>query len=375
MTKAQTPLQTPDVNPIHTQIGWMTKTFRRSPPLAIAIALLLVLAVGLIDYVSGYQIYWSIFYLLAISFAFWNVGVLFALLIAVLSIASWLLGDWAAGVAYPNRFVPIWNAFITFGSYLVVICLLSRLKSFHEMLEVRIRQRTAALHEEMERRKRLEKTVTEVTERERQRIGHDLHDTLCQHLTATSLSLQVLSGKLAEASLPQAKDADAGVELIEEAIDLTRKLAKGLFPLELEGEGLASALRELCRSTADRYHIKCEFNSDSETPALDSATATHLYRIAQEAVTNAIKHGHGSQVNVGLSRLEGDLILSVTDDGMGLPESIPEQRGFGLRIMASRAGMIGGTFSVKNRNEGGTIAMCRLPWPKDELRNLDVWRT
>ena len=361
--------------PVPKQNNPIGKGFRQSRRLSVLIALLLIVIVGIADYFSGYQIYWSIFYLAAILFAAWNVGALFGLLIAGLSIASWLFGDWAAGVVYPNRFVPVWNAFITLGSYLVAIWLLSRLKSFHEMLEARIRQRTAALHDEIEKRERLEKSVTEVTERERRQVGHELHDTLCQHLTATSLSLQVLSDKLAEASLPQAKDADAGIELIEEAIDLTRKLAKGLFPLELEGQGLAGALRELCRSMAERYNIKCEFNGVSQSPALDSTTATHLYRIAQEALTNAIKHGHVSEVSVGLSRVAEDLILSVTDDGAGLPESIPEDRGLGLRIMASRAGMIGGTFSAKNRNEGGTIVMCRLPLPKDELKNLHPWRS
>ena len=361
-----------DTDRIRARIG---KVFQQSRTLSIFVALLLVAVVGVADYFSGYQIYWSIFYLVAICFALWNVGVLFALLISLLSIASWLLGDWIAGVVYPNRFVPIWNTLITLGSYLVVVWLLSRLKLSHQLLDTRIRQRTAALHDEIEKRERLEKSVTEVTERERRQVGHELHDTLCQHLTATSLSLQVLSGKLAEASLPQAKDADAGIELVEEAIDLTRKLAKGLFPLELEGQGLAGALRELCRSMAERYNIKCEFNGVSQTPALDSTTATHLYRIAQEALTNAIKHGHVSEVSVGLSLLAEDLILSVTDDGAGLPESNPEDRGLGLRIMASRAGMIGGTFSAKNRNEGGTIVMCRLPLPKDELKNLHPWRS
>jgi signal transduction histidine kinase len=264
-------------------------------------------------------------------------------------------------VVYPNRFVPIWNTLITLGSYLVVVWLLSRLKSFHQVLETRIHQRTAALSNEMEARAKLEKEVTEVTERERRRIGHDLHDTLCQHLTATSLSLQVLSSELADASLPQARDADASIDLIEQAIDLTRKLAKGLFPLELEGQGLTGALQELCRSTADRCLVRCEFSGDPQTDTLDSTTATYLYRIAQEAVTNAVRHGHVSRVNVSLSRLHADLILSISDDGVGLPGFMPEDHGLGLRIMASRAGMIGATFSVSNKPEGGVIVVCGLP--------------
>jgi signal transduction histidine kinase len=273
---------------------------------------------------------------------------------------SWLVGDWAAGVVYPNRFVPVWNALITLALYLIVIGLLLRLKSFHRTLEGRIQQRTSELRREIATRKQLEKEMAEVTEHERRRLGHELHDTVCQHLTATSLSLQVLSAKLAEASLPQAKDADAGVELIEQAIDITRTLAKGLFPLELEGEGLGGALRELCRTTTDRYRIMCEFSGDLQTSTLDSTTATYLYRIAQEAVANAVKHGQVSRVNVGLSFLDGDMLLSVSDDGIGLPESTPEHHGFGLRIMASRADMIGARFSVKNNFEGGAIVTCRL---------------
>jgi signal transduction histidine kinase len=283
--------------------------------------------------------------------------VLFALFLSGLSIVSWLLGDWGAGVVYPNQFVPIWNALITFGSYLVVVWLLSRLKSSYQTLEDRIRQRTAALRSEIAAREQLEKEVTEVAERERRRIGHDLHDTVCQHLTATSLSLQVLSGKLADASV---KDVDAIVELVEESIDLTRGLAKGLFPLELEGAGLGGALQELCRRTADRCHVNCKFSGDPQTATLDTGTATYLYRIAQEAVRNAVKHGHVSQVNVGLSCSNGNLVLSIDDDGIGLPAFRSTNKGLGLRIMASRAGMIGATFSAKNKSEGGVIVVCGL---------------
>ena len=344
-------------------------TFERSRVPSILIALFLVIVVGTVDYFSGYHIYWSIFYLVAISFAAWSVGLIFALLVSGLSIASWLVGDWAAGVVYPNRFVPIWNALITLCSYLIVIGLLLRLKSFHHTLEGRIRQRTSALRHEIATRKQLEKEVAEVTERERRRIGHELHDTVCQHLTATSLSLQVLSSKLAEAFLPQAKDADVSVGLIEEAIDLTRSLAKGLFPLELEGEGLASSLRELCRSTADRCRIQCDFRAEARSPTLDSTTTTYLYRIAQEAVTNAVKHGHVSRVSVGLSHVDGNLILSISDDGIGLPASIPTNPGLGLRIMASRADMIGATFSAKNNSEGGAILVCSLPVTSEVKRS------
>ncbi|HMF45029.1 MAG TPA: ATP-binding protein [Candidatus Udaeobacter sp.] len=339
----------------------ISNMLRRSRTLSLVIVLLLVLLVGIADYFSGYQIYWSIFYLVAISVALWNVGVLFAVLVAALSITSWLVGDWAAGVVYPNRFVPVWNALITFGFYLIVIWLLTRLKSFQQTLERRIRERTAALQQEVAARERLERAVAEVTERERLHIGRELHDTVCQHLTATSLSLQVLSGKLAEDSLPQARDADQAVHLVEDAIYLTRKLAKGLFPLELAGEGLGGALLGLCRDTAELYQINCEFKNHVQTPSIGSTAAMHLYRIAQEAVMNAIKHGHVSQVVVGLSIENGTLTMRVNDDGIGLPDQLPADRGLGLRIMASRAGMIGAHFSAKNNSAGGAMVTCELP--------------
>jgi signal transduction histidine kinase len=339
----------------------ITNMLRRSHTLSLVIVLLLVLVVGIADYFSGYQIYWSIFYLLAISFAVWNVGLLFAVLVAALSITSWLVGDWAAGVVYPNRFVPVWNALITFGFYLIVIRLLTRLKSFNQTLEGRVRERTAALQQEVAARERLERDVAEVTERERLQIGRELHDTLCQHLTATSLSLQVLSRKLAKDSLLQARDADQAVQLVEDAIYLTRKLSKGLFPLELEGEGLEGALLELCHNTAERYQIDCEFKNHVQTPSIGSMTAMHLYRIAQEAVMNAIKHGHVSQVVVDLSIEDGALVVRVNDDGIGLPDQLPADHGLGLRIMASRAGMIGAHFSAKNNSAGGAMVTCEVP--------------
>jgi signal transduction histidine kinase len=171
----------------------------------------------------------------------------------------------------------------------------------------------------------------------------------------------VLSGKLAEDSLPHARDADQAVQLVEDAIYLTRQLANGLFPLELEGEGLEGALLELCRNTAERYQINCEFKNHVQTPSIGSTTAMHLYRIAQEAVINAIKHGHVSQVVVDVSIENGRLIVRVNDDGIGLPDQLPADRGLGLRIMASRAGMIGAHFSAKNNSAGGAMVTCELP--------------
>jgi signal transduction histidine kinase len=332
----------------------------RSKLWTMSVSLLLLAIVGVIDYQAGFERSWLVFYLLPVALGTWFVGWRFGVIVCVLSVTVWIVGDIEAGAAYSSPSVPIWNASIAITSFLIVVLLLHRLHSLLNQLENRIQQGTSALREEMKMREQLEKDVTEAAERESQRIGHELHDSLGQHLTATSLALQVLSGKLATESSPRSKDVDQAVELVEQGIDLTRKIAKGLFPLELEGEGLAAALLELSRVTARNHHVACELKCDSSVRVSDSTTATHLYRIAQEAVINAVKHGHVSRIEIELSRRDISLTLSIKDDGIGLPADLPESGGIGLRIMSSRAGMIGGLLSVKNQAEGGTIVRCDL---------------
>jgi signal transduction histidine kinase len=333
----------------------------RSRLWTMSVSLLLLAVVGIVDYQTGFERSWLVFYLLPVALGTWFVGWRFGVILCALSVTTWIVGDIEAGAVYSSPSVPIWNASIAIISFLVVVWLLHRLHSLLNQLEDRIQQSTAALRQEMKMRERLEKDVTEAAERESQRIGHELHDSLGQHLTGTALALQVLSTKLATDSSPHLKDVDQAVDLVEQGIDLTRKIAKGLFPLELEGEGLEAALVELSVVTARNHNVACEFKCDPSVRLSNSTTATHLYRIAQEAVINAIKHGHVSRIVIELSRGDNNLVLSIKDDGIGLPVPLPENRGIGLRIMSSRAGMIGGLLSVKNQAEGGTIVTCDLP--------------
>jgi signal transduction histidine kinase len=200
-----------------------------------------------------------------------------------------------------------------------------------------------------------------VSEREQRRIGHDLHDSLCQHLTATALAGQVLSERLAARSLTEAADADKVVELVEEGINLARSLARGLYPVEMEAEGLMAAFRELADNLTKRTKVTCVF--DCRTPVLvhDGATATHLYRIVQEAVSNAMRHGKARRIGISLSEEAGHVTLTIEDDGGGLPDDWQTREGLGIRIMAHRAAMIGGSLSVEPAPTGGTIVTCSVP--------------
>ncbi len=333
---------------------------RRSRRFFVLVCLGVLGLVGAIDYLTGFEIFFSVFYLLGIGLAVWFVSRGFGLLLSILSVAVWIMGDLAAGAHYSSPFIPIWNAAVFTAFYFVVVWLLDRLRSLHKELENRVQQRTLALAQEMVERERLEKEILNVVEREQQRIGHDLHDSLGQHLTAAAFAGKVLSEQLAGQPVPAAA-ARRVVTLVEDGIALTRTLARGLTPVELTADGLMQAFEELSDSASERFGVECRFDCDAPVLVPEAAMATHLYRIAQEAIHNAIKHGQAKRIIVQLARTEAGTMLEIIDDGVGLPDPLPAQRGMGLRIMAHRATMIGGTFTVRRGAAGGTVVACTMP--------------
>lgn len=337
-----------------------TKRFEQRPRAPFVVAsLVLVIALGLVDYATGWELSLSVFYLLAVGLAAWFVGRGFAFFISTMSVAVSLGGDLAVGGRYSSRLVPWWNASIVLAFYVVVVFLLTKLRAAHGELEQRVKQRTAALTDEMAERQRLEYELLEISEREQRRIGHDLHDSLGQHLTGVALAGQVLAEKLSNRHLPEATDAGSLVELVEEGIVLSRKLAKGLHPIEVEAEGLMQALEELAATTSDLFRVSCRFECDSPVLIRNAPASVHLYRIAQEAISNAVRHGQAKNIVIQLETLDDGIALRVKDDGSGLPAP-PPATGMGLRIMAHRAAMIGATFAARRDEQGGTVVACVL---------------
>ncbi|HVV71144.1 MAG TPA: sensor histidine kinase [Verrucomicrobiae bacterium] len=342
-------------------IHFLEKLEKCSKPMLFAAGLGVLILIGVIDYLTGFEIMFSIFYLLEVALSAWYLGRWLGLVMSILSAAVWVGGDVAAGARYSNPLVPVWNALILAVFYFIVVWLLTRLRSLHNELESRVQQRTQALTREMAERQRLEEEILLVSEREQRRIGHDLHDNLCQHLTATALAGQVLQERLAGKSLPETADAGRVVELVEDGIDLARNLARGLYPVEMDAEGLMSAFQELALNISRGAKVRCSFECEAPVLIHDDATATHLYRIAQEAVRNAVAHGKPKRIWINLSEDAGEVKLSVEDDGVGLPESPGDASGLGIRIMAHRAAMVGGSFSIEPAPTGGTIVVCSFP--------------
>src|SRR5579883_1450948 len=329
--------------------------------LLIAVSLAALALIGAVDYLTGFNLSFAVFYLLDIGFAAWLIGRGFALAMSALSIVISVAGDWAAGAHYSTVLIPIWNALILTVVYVIVVWLLGALAAAQEELERKVEQRTSALVREIGERERLEQEILEISEREQRRIGHDLHDGLCQHLTAIAMAGQVLGQKLVALSLAESKDAAEIVRLVEEGIVMTRNMAHGIAPLDMESEGLVTALRELAANVSRMFKIACRLECDSPPSIEDTNAATHLYRIAQEAVQNALRHGQPRQIVISLSRVRDRAELTVEDDGAGLPENWQRASGLGTSIMAHRAGMIGGALSIEPKPTGGTLVRCSFP--------------
>jgi PAS domain S-box-containing protein len=208
-------------------------------------------------------------------------------------------------------------------------------------------------------RRQLEREVLEVSNREQQRIGNDLHDGLGQELTGIALLLRGLENR-AEREAPDLSPSIEEVALlVNDAIFTTRALARGLSPVTFDRGGLAIALDGLAKRLSAMFHIdvRCEADEKMER-GLESATALHLYRIAQEAVTNAAQHGHASNVRITLAADDDRILLRIADDGSGFDPATLQNKGLGLRIMRYRAQMVAGSLRLESARGRGTTVSC-----------------
>jgi PAS domain S-box-containing protein len=216
-----------------------------------------------------------------------------------------------------------------------------------------------AIRTDITEHKRLEQEVLQISEMEQRRIGQDLHDGICQQLAGIEFKLQALAENLQARG--QAAQAGQIAAHVRDAIAQTRSLARGLSPVVLESEGLMSALSELAEDTGKLFDVQCRFTSPDPVRIHNHAAATHLYRIAQEAVTNAIKHGQAKSIEIRLSAEPERIVLAIRDNGIGMVPSAEAGKGMGLRTMQHRAGMIGAKVLLQSQPAGGSVVLCYLP--------------
>ena len=212
--------------------------------------------------------------------------------------------------------------------------------------------------------KRLQREILEISNREQERLGHELHDGLAQQLMGIALLCKVLQKQLERESLPDAEQASQIEKLVEDALSQTRSLARGLAPVEIDAGGLPAALEDLARRIERIHGVRCIFRCEPRVTTGSRAEALHLYRITQEAVSNALRHANPTRIVIDLSSVNGRRRLTVADDGSGIaprPESTRKtgsMAGMGLHIMRYRARMIDAIFDIRPAPGKGTLVSC-----------------
>jgi PAS domain S-box-containing protein len=453
-----------------------------SKSVALGAGLGLVLLLGFVDYISGTEVSFALFYFLPIFITAWLAGRVAGIFIAISAGSAWLLADMAEATLFSHPWVPYFNLITRTGGFVVVSLLVSAMRELTDTLEERVEQRTnelrteiaerrraeAALKESEERfrmfmnnsptvafvkddggryvyvnpafqqrflhsvigktpadlfpaaiadrleeidravisagkslefvdalpfpdgtvshwlnfrfplkdaagqafvggvsvditeRRQLERQLLEISDREQARIGQDLHDGLCQLLVSATFDCNMLERRLLENGRPEAADARQISGLLDDAITQGRQVARGLYPVQLGADGLMSALEDLASNVSFRFKINCAVDCPQPISLSSNATATHLYRIAQEAVNNAVRHAHPNHIRIRLKCIDEHLELAVSDDGIGIPSQL-EPQGMGLNIMDYRTRAIGGRFQVHPGAGGGTMISCLLP--------------
>jgi two-component system, NarL family, sensor histidine kinase UhpB len=245
----------------------------------------------------------------------------------------------------------------------------AELIAWQQELEHRVDERTFELTQTHKRlqaaidqRRLLEAEIARAVEREQRHLGQELHDGLGQQLTGMGYMLSVLQEKL-KGNTSRAQDAARLQTLLQQSILQTRDLAKGFYPVDLERLGLFVALEEIARNAAPSSQVSCMVESDGNPlySSLKGPLAIQLFRIAQEATHNAVKHARAKRIVIGIATAEGRIILTIKDDGVGFPADVNKSQGMGLRIMQYRAEMVGGELQIRNGSEGGAIVTCLVP--------------
>ena len=251
---------------------------------------------------------------------------------------------------------------IVFGQQTIAVLeLFSRQQHAPSLELVRLMTDVSAQIGEVLERERATAQIADVVWQEQQALLHTLHDSLGQTLTGLGMLSSGLHHRLAGADAASAETAQQIARQAQVALEDVRKVSRGLFPLEIDPEGFVPALRELAATTASLHRVQVSVAGDDDLPVRDSRVLTQLYRIAQEAVTNAVKHARASAIRIRVGAAAGRVMLAVEDDGIGVDGDGAHGPGLGLRIMGHRAASIGATLSVNRGEGGGTQVTCTLP--------------
>lgn len=317
-------------------------------------SLLCAIGVGVLDYVSGYDVSMFLFYGIPILAVAWWCDRRSAFWLAAVCALLWTLADALTGHPYRHGWIRVWEPLIRFGYFGFVAGAGSALKRQHVAVQSRI-----AL---LEHSQRLERQITEISEREQRRVGRDLHDGLCQYFAAVGCASSSLRSDLVACGMAEEAAIAAEVtELIEQGVAQIRDLARGLMPVQMYEAGLAAALEQLAASVSRLQHATCRLQNDGQVRVESPSVAIQLYRITQEAIHNAIRHGSARTIKISLQKNGSMARLSIQDDGCGVSSASARSDGMGISVMKYRSRLIGGNLEIDEPKTGGTTILCTFP--------------
>lgn len=330
-------------------------TLMRGQPVSrvILVTLLLTLMLGWLDDATGWEVSLLILYAMPIVLAVWWGGLRVGIVITLCSGAVWWLVN-EDTLPYETSLTQM-LAVVNRIFYFSVVA--------YAVSAVRTKQDADAEYIGiLEEHRQLEKDIVKVSEHEQQRIGQDLHDGLCQHLAAVGCAARVLAEELQAQGVAAAADVVMIEESIHQAVREARNLARGIFPVHVDRSGLAAALQDLAHTMSGLTGASIVVKECGDVPTDEPEVSMHLYRIAQEAVANAVRHGEAAEVVIAV-KMDGDTLdLAIEDNGKGMPPvSRIQGEGMGLRTMQYRAQALGATLDFEPRSGGGTCVHCRMP--------------
>jgi signal transduction histidine kinase len=312
-------------------------------------ALVLVAVIGWVDYISGWEFSLFVFYAIPLLMVVWQGYPRLAVVLAMLCGLIW----WLANEA-DHPYSQLWSyhwASIGRTVYFVLVALGAN--------ALRARQKTdKALIETLRKMRSLEREVVESGEHEQQRIGRDLHDGLCQQLAAIGFSARSLANELSARHPLEANKAVEIEKLLQDSVKLARDLARGICPVLSDGMALEGALDELANTTRRLTGIDVSFHHEGEELTLDSHVSTHLYRIAQEALNNALHHSQAERIEIRLCVHGQSLRLTIADDGIGMFNGSPARKGMGMKTMEYRSQAAGAQLEIVQNEPKGTLISC-----------------
>jgi signal transduction histidine kinase len=318
------------------------------------LALVLVVIIAWLDSLMGWEVSLGVFYALPILLMVYAAGCWPAIATAALCSGAWMWVNWLRGSPLASTGTPfIWAAI---SRFIYFTCIAVAGAGYRKQRESD-RDRIAAL----EHARTLEREIVNISEREQRRIGQDLHDGLCQVLAGIGCAVSILKDELRAKSLAEAETAEEIEGYIEEAATEARDLARGIFPVVQHASGLQPALEDLAALSSRLHQRRVDVTYDDGITFTSPEVSMHLYRIAQEAVSNALKHVKAGDVNIGLRKVNGHVRLTVEDEGAGIAKAaIVSNTGMGLRTMRYRAGLIGAHLEITPGPNGGTVVSCEM---------------